>query len=132
MTDRLFAYGTLKPVARQRGGRPAHIYGRLWDNGHYPAARLGEPGGPMIAGLAFEVTSEELAAFDAREDIASGWYRRIRTRTLEHEEVWVYEGGRCIDGGQTDGTAWRPVTPDERGIGEWKLMPLHETTQREH
>ena len=120
MTDRLFVYGSLKPIARQRGGRPAQIYGRLWENAHYPAARVGEPGGPMIAGLVFEVTSEDLASFDAREGTAHNWYRRVPTHTVEGETVWMYEADRCLTDGTGPGRQWRRVKPDGCNVAEWR------------
>jgi len=84
----LFVYGTLKPIARRRGGRPAHVWGRMWDNGSYPAIRLTEPGdGYRIAGLVFHVNGDDLAAFDRIEGVAHGWYRRVKARTVEGEEA---------------------------------------------
>jgi len=70
MTDRLFMYGTLKLSARSRGGRPVRVCGRLWDNGFYPAVVRGEPGGPVVAGLVFEVIEADLSRLDAREGTA--------------------------------------------------------------
>jgi len=120
MTDRLFAYGTLRPIARRRGGRSARVYGRLWENGHYPGARLGEPDGPMIAGLVFEVTAEDLASFDAREGVAHNWYRRVRTHTVGGETVWVYEADRCLTDDAGVHRQWRLVKPDRCNVAEWR------------
>lgn len=72
---RLFVYGTLKPIARQRGGRPAHIWGRMWENGAYPAIQLIKPNdGYLTAGLVFEATDSDLTEFGRREGVAQGWY----------------------------------------------------------
>lgn len=97
MCELLFVYGTLKPIARQRGGHPAHVWGRMWENGSYPAMRLTQSGdGHLIAGLVFQVTDAELADFDRLEGVAHGWYRRVRARTDEGDQVWVYEGVQCL------------------------------------
>jgi len=98
VSELLFVYGTLKPIARQRGGRPAHVWGRMWENGSYPAIRLTDPGdGYLIGGLVSEVTEGDLAEFDRIEGVEHGWYRRVKARTVEGDEVWVYEGAGCLD-----------------------------------
>ena len=121
MSELLFAYGTLKPVARQRGGHPAHVWGRMWDNGSYPAVRVTEPGdGYSIAGLVFRVTDDDLVEFDRIEGVTHGWYRRVRITTVEGEQVWVYEGARCL---RREGprVRWRPGEPDHKGMLDWHV-----------
>ena len=86
----LFCYGTPMPLARGRGGRPARSYGRLYDNGSYPAAMRGEPGGTMIADIVSEVTDEGTERLDAHEGVAHEWYQRVRRATVDGEDVWVY------------------------------------------
>jgi gamma-glutamylcyclotransferase (GGCT)/AIG2-like uncharacterized protein YtfP len=116
---KLFCYGTLMGEALQRGGRPARIYGRLWDNGLYPAARRGKPGGPMVAGVVFEVTAEDLALFDAREGASGNWYRRVKVGTVEGELAWMYEAARCLTDAHGPRSDWRRVLPDEHGVASW-------------
>jgi len=116
----LFVYGTLKPIARQRGGRPAHVWGRMWENGSYPAIRLTEPGdGYLIAGLVFGVTDDDLAEFDRREGVAHGWYRRVKEGTTEGEVVRVYEGARCLDGAAALGARWSVVEATGGNVAVW-------------
>ncbi len=105
--------------ARDAGGRPARIYGRLWDNGLYPAAKRGKPGGSMVAGVVFEVTAQDLALFDAREGAAGNWYRRVKVRTVEGETVWMYEAARCLTDGRGSRGHWRRVPPDGHGVVSW-------------
>ncbi|MBN1460047.1 MAG: gamma-glutamylcyclotransferase [Armatimonadetes bacterium] len=114
---RLFVYGTLKPVARERGGRPAHVWGRMWENGSHPAIRLTKPGdGYRIAGLVFEVADDDLAEFDRIEGVVRCWYRRARVMTVEGETVWVYEGARYPD----DPDRWRERVPGEDHAVAWQ------------
>ena len=103
MPELLFVYGTLMPMARERGGRPARVHGTLWDSGAYPAVALGEAGGPMVAGLVFEVSADDLARLDHYEGAEHGWCRRVRVMTVESDQVWVYEGAGCLG----DGSAMR-------------------------
>lgn len=130
LVARLFAYGTLKPIARQRGGRPAHVWGRMWDNGSYPAIRLTEPGdGHLVAGLVFEVRDDDLAEFDRMEGVAHGWYRRVRVTTVEGEEVWVYEGKRCLSSLNSTASTWRPVPSSWSRVVAWmRVGPWHRAT----
>ena len=121
---RLFVYGTLKPTARQRGGRPAHVWGRIWRDGCRVAVRLMEPGyGCTIAGLVFAVTPDELTAFDRRHGVESHSYRRVRARTVEGEEVWVYEGHECL---RNADNPWHSVRPGESRVADWDAHPIPE------
>jgi gamma-glutamylcyclotransferase (GGCT)/AIG2-like uncharacterized protein YtfP len=117
--DLLFVYGTLMPMARERGDRPARVHGTLWDSGACPAVVLGEAEGPMVAGLVFEVTTEDLARLDAYEGVRQGWYRRVRVITVEGEEVWVYEGAACLRDGGRVRAGWVRVPVDQSGVAEW-------------
>jgi len=119
MPELHFCYGTLMPMARERGGHPARIYGRLWHNGSYPAAVRGEPGGPMVAGIVLEVTVDDLEQLDAYEGVGHGWYRRVRVRMLGGEDVWVYEGAGCLCPGL--GMAWRIVAPTSGYAMAWPV-----------
>lgn len=116
-------YGTLQPLARRRGGRPARVFGRLWENGFYPALLLGDSDDPMVAGVVFEVTEADLAELDRREGTAAHWYRRVHSRTVEGEEVWVYEADRCLREGERIGEQWRPIAAGDDGSIKWK--PRH-------
>lgn len=74
----------------------------------------------MIAGLIFEVIPEDLASFDDREGTAENWYRRVRTRTLEGETVWMYEADRCLADDIGVRRQWRLVKPDRCNVAEWR------------
>lgn len=114
----LFVYGTLKPMARKRRGRVAHVTGRMWCNGLYPAVRL-EPRGQKLAGIVFEVTDDDLLELDAREGIAADWYRRVIVRTLEGQVAWVYEAERCLYQAGGMRAQWQPVAANGRGVVVW-------------
>ena len=108
-------------LARQRGDHPAHVWGRMWENGSYPAIRLGEPGdGYLIAVLVLNVTEIDLSEFDRREGVAYGWYRRLRVKTVEGEKVWVYEGVGCLAGREHCPEEWPQMVPGRRGSAEWR------------
>lgn len=127
----LFLYGTLKAVARQRGGRPAHVWGQMWENGAYPAIRLTRPGdGYLIPGLVFEVTLSDLAEFDRREGVAHVWYRRGRVKTVEGQEVWVYEAARCLSCQDARDPRWQPMLPGTSGVADWGRDRLGEASGR--
>ncbi len=98
------------------GGRPALIHGRLCNNGLYPAAKRGNPGGPMVAGIVFEVTAQDLALFDAREGAAGNWYRRVKVRAVEGEVAWMYEAARCLTDARGPCGHWRPVALNKHGV----------------
>jgi gamma-glutamylcyclotransferase (GGCT)/AIG2-like uncharacterized protein YtfP len=115
----LFVYGTLMPMARERGGRPARVHGTLWDSGAYPAVVLTEAGGPVVAGLVFEATPDDLARLDQYEGVEHGWCRRVRVVTVEGEEVWVYEGAGCLGDGSTVRAGWAHVPAGESGVAKW-------------
>lgn len=111
----LFVYGTLKPMARKRRGRGAHVSGRMWCNGLYPAVRL-EPRGMKVAGIVFAVTDEDLLELDAREGTGADWYRRVVVRTQEGQVAWVYEAERCLYQAGGMRAQWQPVGPNARGV----------------
>ena len=119
MPELLFVYGTLMPMARERGGRPARVHGTLWDSGAYPAVALGEAGGPAVAGLVFEVSAEDLARLDAYEGIEHSWYRRVRVMTVEGDQVWMYEGAGCLGDGNAVRAGWAHVPAGESGVAAW-------------
>lgn len=71
MCDSLFVYGTLKPIAGQRGGRPAHVWGRIWENGSYSGMRPTGPGDwYLVTGLVSEAIDDGLPEFERREGAA--------------------------------------------------------------
>ena len=120
MTDLPYVHSTLKPITLQRGGRPAHVWGRVLGNCPYPAIRLAELGeGFLIASMVFEVTAADLAEFGAREGTAHGWYRRVKAGTLGGEVVWAYEGARCLDGAAALGARWSVVEATGGNVAVW-------------
>lgn len=84
----LFVYGTLM----NGSGRPAEIYGELYDLGAFPGAkRVGDANSGIIPGEIIPLADGDLESFDVYEGVDRGLYRRVRTLTTDDEIVWVYE-----------------------------------------
>jgi gamma-glutamylcyclotransferase (GGCT)/AIG2-like uncharacterized protein YtfP len=104
-TTKVFVYGTLG------SGIPNDkIQGNLYDLGPYPAATNIDHSSNEIEGEVIEVPENYLKSLDIYEGVSSGLYKRIRTRTLGGEDVWVYEFAR-------------PLPPGLKLISRWDKHP---------
>jgi len=61
--------------------------------------------------------ADDLEQLDAYEGVGHGWYRRVTVRTVEGDEVWMYEGAGCL--GSCSGDHWRLVAPGDDGTARW-------------
>jgi gamma-glutamylcyclotransferase (GGCT)/AIG2-like uncharacterized protein YtfP len=98
----LFSYGTLGPEnqenAQFEGWRPDAVRGRLYDLGPYPAlVDPDDPNAGWVEGFVRSVTTDQLSgSLDSYEGVGDGLYHRIKTRTREGREVWVYVYARPV------------------------------------
>ncbi len=92
----LFVYGTLAPdspdVAGREGWAADAVRGRLYDLGPYPALvdHL-DAGADWVEGYVRRVTWDQLTgSLDSYEGVGEGLYRRVKARTREGRDVWMY------------------------------------------
>lgn len=86
-SEKLFVYGTLKTGI----GPTYSIRGQMYDLGAFPGVVGISGGSGRVEGEIRHVSADQLKRFDVYEGVDSGLYRRIKTETLDGQEVWVYE-----------------------------------------
>jgi gamma-glutamylcyclotransferase (GGCT)/AIG2-like uncharacterized protein YtfP len=117
MNDYLFAYGTLAEsrapreiaavMRRLKSAGEGFVFGRLYDAGQYPGARLDDVGGDKIFGKIFVVPNDEplLAKLDDYEGFDPGQPKKslfVRRRTVINRSNgvplngWIYEYNRDV------------------------------------
>lgn len=104
----LFEYGTLmhrdQPPKTEDAWRPATITGTMHDFGDYKGVTDIGKTDAKVVGEVGEIDPKELDVLDRREDVAKGDYRRVRTKTTDGQDCWVYEytGDRLAKGQHGD------------------------------
>ena len=116
---RVFVYGTLKRLARRRGGREAFVFGHLYAAG-IPAALPGTDGDPRIRGVVYPVDAADLRQLDRLEGVDRDFYRRQMVRLVDGSQAWMYTAGASMfDARGRLRPEWKALRPDAEGIVEW-------------